>query len=209
MRRALGWLVTGLLALGGAGCLDSIIPSHHSGPLGNGGADGGGGAGGGGGGGGGAGGAGGGGGGGGGAAPADMATTGPGDMYMDANCVAPGTPVIDGHHNAGQDCLSCHNGNVAGANKFFAAGTVFSALTGGTGVSGVNVVITDGAGVKHTIVTASLNAPGNFWLDQPVTLPLKVVATACPWTRPMIASVQNGSCNTAGCHVAGNQIHVP
>jgi hypothetical protein len=201
-RRAGSLLVAGVLVLGGAGCLDSIIPSHQSGTQGGGGSGGGGGGAGGGSGGGG-------GGGGGGGAADDMATSGPIDMYQDPNCIPPGAPVIDGHHNAGMACLDCHNGNVAGANKWFAAGTIFSAASGGAGVPGITVEITDANGVKHSIVTAQIGAPGNFWLDVPVVFPITVRASSCPYNRPMTAAQPAGNCNTSGCHAAGNQVHVP
>ncbi|HEX6837298.1 MAG TPA: hypothetical protein VF334_12035 [Polyangia bacterium] len=198
------------LALGAAGCLSSIIPDHHQettvdggsstgGPADNPQQSGGGGnpA-----------------GDGGSAAPADMATA------NDPNCIAPATPQIDGHHNAGMACLQCHDGNTAGANKFTAAGTVYDKLSlaaGAQGLSGVTIEITDANGTKVSVVTASQGAAGNFWTDQTLVFPLTVRASACPADRPMtetVAAAANvaaggGNCSRSGCHDSNMIIHVP
>jgi hypothetical protein len=41
---------------------------------------------------------------------------------------------------------------------------------------------------------------GNFWTAQPVTMPLLVKASSCPWDNPMISLSQVGNCNQGGCH---------
>jgi hypothetical protein len=145
-----------------------------------------------------------------------------GDMAAanDPNCIAKAAPVIDGHHNAGQACLQCHDGNTAGANKFTAAGTVYDKLalaSGAQGLSGVTIEITDANGTKVSVVTASQGAPGNFWTDQPLVFPLTVRASMCPADRPMadpLAAAANvaaggGNCSRSGCHDSAMIIHVP
>ncbi|MCU1280789.1 MAG: hypothetical protein JWM53_4335, partial [bacterium] len=138
----------------------------------------------------------------------------------DPNCIAKAAAVIDGHHNAGQPCLQCHDGNTAGANKFTAAGTVYDKLSlaaGAQGLSGVTIEITDANGAKVSVVTASQGAPGNFWTDTPLVFPLKVRASQCPADRPMadpLAAAANvgaggGNCSRAGCHDANMIVHVP
>src|SRR3954468_4908438 len=206
MRRVRSLVVVAALALGAGGCLSSIIPDHQQSTVTDGGTGGGKGDGTGGGNGNRTGG---GMGDGGGAAPAtdvDMGTP------NDPNCIAAATPTIDGHHNAGQACLSCHDGNTAGANKFTAAGTLYDKLSlaaGAAGKSGVTIEITDANGTKVSVVSANLGAAGNFWTDQPLVFPLKVRASQCPADRPMSASLAanannaaagDGNCSRTGCH---------
>ena len=215
MRRSRSLVALAALALGAGGCLSSIIPDPQqqresttdggtSAPTGGKGdapspADLGGG----------------GGGTDGGSAPsADMVTP------NDPNCIAKATPTIDGHHNAGQPCLQCHDGNTAGANAFTVAGTVYDKLAlanGAQGLSGVTIEITDANGTKVSVVTASQGAAGNFWTDQPLVFPLTVRASMCPSDRPMsetVAAAANvaaggGNCSRTGCHDSNMIIHVP
>ena len=214
MRRTRSLVLVAALAVGVGGCLSSIIPDHHDVTT----TDGGG-------------------------APSstggsndtptpgtggnavDDAGTGAapaGDMAVanDPNCIAKAAPTIDGHHNAGMPCLQCHDGNTAGANKFTAAGTVYDKLalaSGAQGLSGVTIEITDAAGTKVSVVTASLGAAGNFWTDQALVFPLTVRASQCPADRPMtetVAAAANvaaggGNCSRVGCHDSNMIIHVP
>jgi hypothetical protein len=136
----------------------------------------------------------------------------------DPNCINTATPILDGHHNAGQACLQCHDGNTA--TKFTAAGTVYDKLAlanGATGLAGVTVEIIDAAGTKLQVVTASASAPGNFYTTTALVFPLKVRATQCPSNRLMSASLAananpalgDGNCNRAGCHDPNMIMHVP
>src|SRR5437868_6070948 len=121
MRRAWSPLVAAFV-LAASGCLSSIIPEHHASSSSDAGA------------------ASGAGdnptqtGTGGNAVDAGSGSDGGGDggvpqVANDPNCIAKAAAVIDGHHNAGQPCLQCHDGNTAGANKFTAAGTVYDKLS--------------------------------------------------------------------------------
>jgi hypothetical protein len=214
MRRHRSLVVVAALALGAGGCLSSIIPDHQQSTVTDGGTGGGKGDGTGGGNGNGTGGGMGDGGTGGGPA-ADMVTP------NDPNCIPAATPTIDGHHNAGQACLQCHDGNTAGANKFTAAGTIYDKLalaSGAQGLAGVTIEITDANGAKVAVVTASQGAPGNFWTDQPLVFPLKVRASQCPADRPMSASLAanannvaagDGNCSRTGCHDSAMIMHMP
>jgi hypothetical protein len=123
------------------------------------------------------------------------------------DCIPKSAQVLDGHHNAGQDCLTCHNGTAA--PKFYVAGTLFSAATGGAGVGQATIELTDANNKVIPIVTAAQTALGNFWYDQPVAFPVKVRASSCPDTQAMSAQVDQtgGSCNS--CHNAQMQIHLP
>jgi hypothetical protein len=145
---------------------------------------------------------------------------GAGDMAIanDPNCIAAATPTIDGHHNSGQACLTCHDGNTAGANKFSAAGTVYDIqTTPPQPVTGATIELIDANGTKVTVVTASQGAPGNFWTDTPLVFPVTVRASKCPFDRPMPTKLAagatiaqgDGNCARAGCHDANNLIHVP
>jgi hypothetical protein len=128
------------------------------------------------------------------AATGDMATT----------CIAPTTARNSGEHNAGAACLDCHQGG--DAPKFTFAGTLFDAVTGGAGVAGATVEAVDAQGQLIRIVTS---ANGNFYTAQAVTFPLTVRASSCPSNLPMISKVQNGNCNSSGCHASAMQAHLP
>ena len=227
MRIATGVLAGVFAATTLVGCLSDLVPYRQNANQGDdagvvgGGGGGGGGGGDPGGGGGGSGGSGGGGGGGGGGGQQDMGAGVNPDLAMhpkpsdggmpmpDLNdCIPKSATALDGHHNAGADCLTCHNGNVAGANKFYVAGTLFTAVTGGTGVAQATIEITDSAGKKLPLVTANATAIGNFYTEQPVTFPITVRASSCPNTQKMTAAVTGAEgCNS--CHNAQMQIHLP
>jgi hypothetical protein len=119
-------------------------------------------------------------------------------------CIPMAAAGADGMHNAGQACLSCHNGS--GATKFYAAGTVYNA---GSGAGGVTVEVTDSLGVKVQMVTAGspTGAEGNFHTTQALTPPLTVRASSCPADQHMPGTAGSGDCNS--CHGSGNQIHLP
>ncbi len=47
-------------------------------------------------------------------------------------------------------------------------------------------------------------------LETPITLPVRAKASLCPNTdMAMTAMVNQPNCNAAGCHAAGNRIHLP
>jgi hypothetical protein len=210
MRRTGPLVVVAAFFISSGGCLSSIIPDHHQSTVSDGGAGSGG-------------------GGGGNGTPQSTTDDGgtgggpAGDMVTpnDPNCIAAATPTIDGHHNAGQACLQCHDGNTAGANKFTAAGTIYDKLalaSGAQGLPGVTIEITDANGTKVSVVTASQGAPGNFWTDQPLVFPLQVRASQCPANRPMsqalAANANNvaagdGNCARTGCHDPNMIMHMP
>jgi hypothetical protein len=146
------------------------------------------------------------------AATPDMA------IANDPNCIAAATPTIDGHHNAGLACLTCHDGNTAGANKYSAAGTLYDiTTTPPQPVSGATIELVDANGTKVTVVTASSGAPGNFWTDVALVFPVTVRASKCPFDRPMPTQLAagatiaqgDGNCARAGCHDTNNLMHMP
>ena len=110
-----------------------------------------------------------------------------------------------GQHHAGADCASCHD-SLGSSRKWTIAGTLYSAATGGTAVSGATIVVVDAAGKTIKLQTYS---NGNFYTTTAVTKPLKVRATKCPGDLSMTASASNGSCNASGCHDSTMRIHVP
>jgi hypothetical protein len=157
---------------------------------------------------------GGGGGGGGGGTTADNALVPDGGVAASAdmggvvakNCLNKATSTTSGQHNAGLSCLDCHKSGGGEAPAFTFAGTLFSAVTGGSAVAGATIEATDAKGQVIRIVTSK---NGNFYTSQAVSFPLTVRASACPSDQPMIATVQNGNCNTSGCHASQFQIHLP
>jgi hypothetical protein len=207
MRIHRGLLFVATIALSGSGCLSSIIPDHAGGDdLGA---------------------AGGSGGNGGdtqlpssgnadnlvdvdGGTGSGNGTGGGGGMAKDPNCINTATPTVDGHHNAGTACLTCHDGNTA--PRFTAGGTVYDKLSGGKGIAGVTVELIDAKGTKVQVVSASQGAAGNFYTTAALVFPVTVRATQCPADRPMVAKLAapaDGDCARSGCHASVMPIHVP
>ncbi len=109
-----------------------------------------------------------------------------------------------GHHNAGQECQGCHAPG-GGAPTFYVGGTLYNAVTGGAAVAGATLNVTDAAGKKVKIISAT---NGNFWTSTALTYPLTLDASLCPATLPMSATVgSNGACNN--CHNSTFRVHLP
>jgi hypothetical protein len=109
-----------------------------------------------------------------------------------------------GHHNPGQNCLTCHDGNTADAPLWTLAGTLYTSAAGATALPGGTIIATDAAGSEIKIISGD---NGNFYTSQTVVFPVTIVASRCPDTRPMISPQQVGDCNS--CHGANQRIHLP
>jgi hypothetical protein len=137
--------------------------------------------------------------------PAALTPDGPGVV-----CEQPGVNA-DGHHRAGEDCLSCH---AAGQQPAMASGGTLFETANGAG-KGTATIIIEWAGGSAKTVTATVNAngegAGNFYLDASeltgITYPATVKVSLCPDAeRPMISKLNNAgdlACSKAGCHGNG------
>lgn len=139
---------------------------------------------------------------------ADLASGGGGAADLAVACdplqSTAGLSSPSGHHNAGQECQACHAPG-GGAPTFYLGGTLYSAATGGSPVAGATIDITDAAGKKVKAISAN---NGNFWTTTPLSYPLKVDASLCPATTPMVSAVSgNGACNN--CHNSAMRVHTP
>ena len=103
--------------------------------------------------------------------------------------------------NAGQACVSCHSSQ---SPTFKLGGTLYSAATGGSAVSGATVTITDANGKVTTLVTGS---SGNFYTAATIAYPAKVSVSKCPNTVAMSSTISTGDCNS--CHNSSMRIHIP
>lgn len=103
---------------------------------------------------------------------------------------------------AGAACLGCHTSSQS--PKLTLGGTVYGAPTGGSGVSGATVTITDNSGKKTTLVTG---ASGNFYTGNTIAFPATVQISKCPDTVAMSTTVTSGDCNS--CHGSSMRIHLP
>jgi hypothetical protein len=134
----------------------------------------------------------------GGAAGGDMA------VVCDSLQSTAGLSSPSGQHNAGQECQGCHAPG-GGAPTFYLAGTLYNSATGTAAVAGATINVTDANGKKVKIVSAN---NGNFWTTTTLAFPVKVDASLCPSTVPMVATVGgNGACNN--CHNSTMRVHVP
>jgi len=104
--------------------------------------------------------------------------------------------------NSGKPCITCHGSGQSPAMKI--AGTLYSALTGGSGVSGATVTITPASGSPITMVTGQ---SGNFYSNSAVTFPATVQISKCPNTVTMPSTITSGDCNS--CHGSSQHIHLP
>jgi hypothetical protein len=122
-------------------------------------------------------------------------------------CIEPVTATDDGHHNAGQSCLGCHDGSQV-APVFTLAGTLYTNLAGTSPVVGATIRGVDADGTVIQMVSGN---NGNFWTTQAVVFPVQVWASRCPDQRVMIRDVtaEDASCNSAGCHDTNFRIHLP
>ena len=117
--------------------------------------------------------------------------------------------LSSGHHNSGQPCLNsgCHAPG-GGGPTFTAAGTMYSAVTGGSTLRGATIHLIDGNGNDVTLVS---NRNGNFYTSQSLAFPLQARASLCPDSLMMSTQLQSGqgNCNSSGCHDNNNRVHLP
>ncbi|MCA9678317.1 MAG: hypothetical protein H6708_09450 [Kofleriaceae bacterium] len=104
----------------------------------------------------------------------------------------------DGHHNPGQVCLGCHDGNTAGAPLFTLAGTLYDSAAGTNPVAAATIIVTDANGTELKLPTSN---NGNFFTSTALTLPITVAASKCPDTRMMSGNPAVTDCNS--CHAGG------
>jgi hypothetical protein len=135
-------------------------------------------------------------------ATADMALPAAADMAN--NCIKLTTPLTDGHHNAGDACLSCHDGG-GGATLFTWAGTLYNAASGGATIAGATIEIIDAKGIVDRVVTSS---NGNFYSSTVLTPPFSARASGCPNDTAMVSKA-TGNCNSSGCHTSAMRVHLP
>lgn len=109
-------------------------------------------------------------------------------------------------HNAGKDCMSCHQNGGGEAPQFSLGGTVYDG-TGGP-VSGAEVRLVDAKG-KATSVYTGTN--GTFYMQGGgFAAPAQVGVRSASGARDMISALQapgGGACSS--CHCAGGSCTVP
>jgi hypothetical protein len=112
--------------------------------------------------------------------------------------------VPAGHHNAGQACMVCHDGNTNGAPEFTLAGTLYTSGAGTTALPGATIIVTDGAGSEIKMIAGD---NGNFFTTQTAVFPIRATASGCPNETSMQNAQQVGDCNS--CHSGQSHIHLP
>jgi hypothetical protein len=121
-----------------------------------------------------------------------------------ADCEPVATVIPAGHHNAGQACLTCHDGNTADAPLWTVAGTLYDSATGTAPLPGGTIILTDSVG---TTIKLTSGDNGNFFTSQTVVFPVRATASRCPDTQAMAQPQQVGDCNS--CHGPASRIHLP
>jgi hypothetical protein len=111
----------------------------------------------------------------------------------------PGGGQASTSHNAGRDCLGCHN--------FGVAGTVYRAGTG-TPYGGATVRLVSAAGAAEQVdLTLTTDASGNFFTNQRLSFGagLSALVTGTSGARRAMGTpATSGRCN--GCHDSVNRI---
>ncbi|SRR6266545_5035661 len=132
------------------------------------------------------------------------------DGTPQAACEPQSTEQFDGRHNAGTGCQNCHGTGVGGAPIFTLGGTLYGTPTGVGAIVGATITITDANGQTQKLISAN---NGNFWSKEPIAYPIKVSASLCPDTKPMVTEVTSpGDCNSSGCHALSapsGRVHLP
>jgi hypothetical protein len=122
-------------------------------------------------------------------------------------CDPPATPVGDGHHFPGEDCLMCHHqGGMEGAPPFTFAGTMFDSSGGTAPIGGATYHLIDALG---TDVVVQTETNGNFYSLELLTFPVIAFESQCPDVVRMLGPVTeaDASCNRSGCHTSGFRLH--
>ncbi len=121
------------------------------------------------------------------------------DPTLELACADGLTTTDKGPHHDGDTCMGCHGGSIPPTLGL--AGTLYSDKAGTAPVAGATIHILDADGKSVELVTA-LN--GNFWTEEPVTLPLTTWASTCPTSTAMPTLANSVDCNS--CHVAGSRM---
>jgi hypothetical protein len=115
--------------------------------------------------------------------------------------------------NAGQDCMTCHDGKTPGVPRFVIAGTVYATANSTTGARNVQVRVADPTGAELAMV--GTDDAGNFWLRASVITDLPPGssvgvrnALSMKLMNGKIGGASAGSCNRFGCHGPGKGIFV-
>ncbi len=107
--------------------------------------------------------------------------------------------------NPGEDCVACH---ASGEGPHFTlAGTVMGDMGDPddcNGVDGVIVRVTDADGNLTELTT---NSAGNFYTNDPITLPYTIELDRDGVTSSMSAEQEDGAC--AACHTAEGRNGAP
>jgi hypothetical protein len=119
-------------------------------------------------------------------------------------CAEPVPPTGDGHHRAGDDCLSCHRQG-GDATPYTFAGTLYADSGGTAAAPGVTLHLLNGDGALVTVIT---EGNGNFWSTEAIAMPAVAFVARCPEPEPMVTPLgeRDLGCNRAGCHTSGFRI---
>lgn len=117
------------------------------------------------------------------------------DAMLDLDCEPRIQQVPSGYHNPGTECLSCHNGQQAGAPIYRLAGTAYQ-RDGATPQVGGTIIVIDANGTVVKLPTAQ---NGNFYTSLNLIPPYITMTSMCPGDNtPMITNFVDGDCNS--CH---------
>jgi hypothetical protein len=123
----------------------------------------------------------------------------------------------NGNHNAGQDCVGCHDSQGGDdAPKFTFAGTVVDA--NGNGVGGAEVRLIDANGLAISVYTdnsGQSNRTGNFGSTKAWVAPAHVGVRNASSSQDMLVTITQtqGGCNACHCSGGGScvtpEVHLP
>lgn len=110
-------------------------------------------------------------------------------------------------HNAGKNCMSCHNGG-GEAPKWNVAGTVYNDVLTATNSNATVKLYTGPDGTGTLKYTLQVDSKGNFYTSSPIDFtgglyPSVVGATS---TNSMASPITSGACNS--CHDGVNRSRI-
>jgi len=107
----------------------------------------------------------------------------------------------NGHsHNAGRNCMGCHNSGGEGDGWFTVAGTAYNAVDSGIFSNAVVKLYTGRPGVGTPVATIYGDGSGNFYTTAAIdfSVGLTPVITGSTGTNYMHTTLTTGACNS--CH---------
>ena len=112
-------------------------------------------------------------------------------------------------HNAGQNCMSCHNSGGKGEGTFTVAGTVYNASGAAVSPNATVKLYTGPNGTGSLVKTIEVDGKGNFYTTSSIDFGTGLYVTVTGKSgsvSTMGSSITTGQCNS--CHNSSEKITI-